>query len=93
MYRQITPAAPMTGALTLPLCLMLALGLTVGAWELFGVVGVLGGWMLMIIPGVAYLLGLPMVFAAARVESAVRRQRAGGTSTGCRGLQVDQDWA
>ncbi len=73
MYRQLTPDAPTTAAVTLPISLVLGLLLTVSVWDVFGLVGVLFGWMLMVIPLFSYLLGLPVAFLLARLESAMRR--------------------
>jgi hypothetical protein len=73
VYRQLTPDAPTTAAVTLPISLVLGLLLTVSVWDLFGLVGVLLGWMLMVIPLFSYLLGLPVAFLLARLESSMRR--------------------
>jgi hypothetical protein len=73
MYRQFTPSAPMTKALSLPLSALVGVLLTAAAWYGFGVVGVVAGWMLLLIPMLAYLLGLPLAFACARVETTLRR--------------------
>jgi hypothetical protein len=73
MYRQFAPSAPMTRALSLPFSLLVGVLLTAAAWFAFGVAGVVVGWMLLLIPALAYLLGLPMAFACARLESTLRR--------------------
>jgi hypothetical protein len=72
MYRQFTPSAPMTKALSLPFSAAVGVLLTSAAWYGFGVVGVVVGWMLLLIPALAYLLGLPLAFASARLESTLR---------------------
>jgi hypothetical protein len=73
MYRQFTPSAPMTKALSLPFSVVAGVLLTGAAWYAFGVIGIVMGWMLLLIPALAYLLGLPLAFACARVETTLRR--------------------
>jgi hypothetical protein len=73
MYRQFTPSAPMTKALSLPFSAVVGVALTAAAWYAFGALGVVIGWMLLLIPALAYLLGLPLAFACARVETTLRR--------------------
>jgi ABC-type transport system involved in cytochrome bd biosynthesis fused ATPase/permease subunit len=90
VYRQLTPKAPTTAAITLPLSLVLGLVLTVSVWDAFGVVGVLLGWMLMVIPALAYLLGIPVAYLLARLESALRRQTK-PTTTAALDLPVAMD--
>jgi hypothetical protein len=81
VYRQLTPNAPTTAALTLPISLIVGLVLTVAVWDVFGVLGVVIGWMLMVIPAVSYLLGLPVAFVLARLEGSVRRPTSPAPAT------------